>query len=38
MQRTDSFEKILLLGEIKGGRKRDDRERDVWMASPTQWT
>ena len=25
MQRTDSFEKILMLGKIKGGRRRDDR-------------
>ena len=35
MQRTDSFEKTLMLGKIEGS---DDRGRDDWMASPTQWT
>ena len=25
MQRTDSFEKSLMLGKIEGGRRRDDR-------------
>ena len=25
MQRTDSFEKTLMLGKIEGGRRRDDR-------------
>ena len=35
MQRTDSFEKTLMLGNIEG-RRRDDREWDGWMASPTQ--
>ena len=39
MQRTDSFEKILMLGKIEGRRRRqDDRELDGWMASLTQWT
>ena len=38
MQRTDSFEKILMLGRIEGGRRRGWRGWDGWMASPTQWT
>ena len=42
MQRTDSFEKTLMLGKIeerlKMGGKGDDRGCDGWMASPTQWT
>ena len=38
MWRTDSLENILMLGKIKGRRKRDDRGGDGWMASPTQWT
>ena len=38
MQRADSFEKTLMLGKIKGGRKGDDRGWDGWMSSPTQWT
>ena len=38
MRRTDSLEKILMLGKIEGGRRRDDREWDGWMASLTQWT
>ena len=37
MQRTNSFEKTLMLGKIEG-RERDDRRWDGWMASPTQWT
>ena len=37
MQRTDSFEKTLMLGKIEGGR-RDHRGWDGWMASLTQWT
>ena len=35
MQRTDFFEKTLMLGKIEGGRRGDDREWDGWMASPT---
>ena len=35
MRRTDSFEKTLMLGKIKGRRRRG---RQGWMASPTQWT
>ena len=38
MQRADSFEKTLMLRKIEGGREGDDRGRDGWMASPTQWT
>ena len=37
MWRADSFEKILMLGKIEGG-KGNDREWDGWMASLTQWT
>ena len=36
MQRVDSSEKTLMLGGI-GGRRRDDRGWDGWMASPTRW-
>ena len=36
MQRTDSFEKTLMLGKIEGGRRRGGW--NGWMASPTQWT
>ena len=35
MQRTDSFEKTLMLGNIEG-RRGDDRGWDGWMASPAQ--
>ena len=38
IRRTDSFEKTLLLGRLKAGRKGDDKGWDGWMASPTQWT
>ena len=34
MRRTDSLEKILMLGKIEGV----DRGWGGWMASPTQWT
>ena len=37
MGRVDS-EKTLTLGGIGGRRRGDDRGRDGWMASPTQWT
>ena len=37
MQRIDSLEETLMLGEIGGKRKRDDRGWDGWMASLTQW-
>ena len=38
MQRTDSFEKTLMLERLKAGGEGDDRGLDGWMASPTQWT
>ena len=37
MQRADSLEKTLMLGGV-GGRRRDDRRWDGWMASLTWWT
>ena len=38
MQRTDSFEKTLMLGKIEGMRKRG-WQRMRWLdGSPTQWT
>uniref|UniRef100_A0AC11DNY0 Uncharacterized protein n=1 Tax=Ovis aries TaxID=9940 RepID=A0AC11DNY0_SHEEP len=40
VQRSDSFEKTLMLGKIDGGRRRGQQRMtpDSWMASPTQWT
>ena len=38
MQRTDSFEKTLMLGKTEVGGEGDDRGWDGWMASRTQWT
>ena len=38
MRRADSFEKTLMLGRLKSGGEGDDRRRDGWMASLTQWT
>ena len=38
MWRTDSLEKILMLERLKVGGEGDDRGRDGWMASLTQWT
>ena len=38
MQRADSLEKTLMLGKIEGGRRRDNRRWDGWVASLTQWT
>ena len=38
MQRTDSFEKTLMLGKIEGRGQGDDRGWDGWMASLTKWT
>ena len=38
MQRTDSFEKTLMLGKIEGRRRRGWEDEMGWMASPTQWT
>ena len=36
MQRTDSFEKTLMLGKIEGRRRRERQRYGGWMASPTQ--
>ena len=38
MRRTDSLEKILMLGKTEAGGKGDDRGRDGWTASLTRWT
>ena len=38
MRRADSLEKTLMLGKNGGGRRRDDRGWDGWMASLTQRT
>ena len=38
MQRTDSLEKTLMLGEIEGRRRRGRQKIDGRMASLTQWT
>ena len=38
IQRTDSFEKTLMLGMIEGRGRGDNRGWDGWMASPTQRT
>ena len=39
MQRADSLEKTLMLGKTEGRRRRRwQRIKDDWMASPTQWT
>ena len=35
---VDSLEKTLMLGGIRGRRRRDNRRWDGWMASPTRWT
>ena len=38
MQRADSLGKPLMLEKIEGIGEGDDRGRDGWMASLTQWT
>ena len=38
MRRTDSLEKTLMLGKIKGKRRSGQQKMRHWMASPTQWT
>ena len=38
MQRTDSSEKTLMLGKIKGRRRKRWQRWDGWMASLIQWT
>ena len=37
IQKTDLLEKILLLGNIEGRRRRDDGGWGVWTVSPNQW-
>ena len=45
MQRTDSFEKTMMLGKLEGRSRRgqlddyddDEDDGDGWMASPAQW-
>ena len=37
MQRTDSFEKTLMLGKIEGSRRRGRQRMRCLMASLTQW-
>ena len=38
MWRADSLEKTLILRKTRAAGEGDERERDGWMASPTQWT
>ena len=38
MWRAKSMEKTLMLGKIKGRRRRGWQEWDGWMATSTQWT
>ena len=38
MQRTDSFEKTLMLGKIEGRRRRGWQRMDEWTTSPTRLT
>ena len=38
MRRADLLGKTLMLGGIRGRRRRRDRGWDGWMASPTRWT
>ena len=38
MQRADSFEKTLMLGETEGRRRRGKQRMRCWMASLTQCT
>ena len=38
MRRTDTLEKILMLGRLKARGKGDERGWDGWMTSPTRWT
>ena len=38
MQRTDSLEKILILGKIEAGGEVDNRGWDGWITSLSQWT
>ena len=36
--RANSLEKTLMLGKIKGRRRRGHQRMRCWMTSPTQWT
>ena len=38
MQRVDSLEETLMLGEIGGRGEGDNPGLDGWMASQTRWT
>ena len=38
MQRTDSLEKILMLGRLMAGGEGDNRGRDGWIAFLMRWT
>ena len=38
MQRADSFEQILMLGNIEGWRRRGQQRMRWWMASAARWT
>ena len=38
MWRTDSLKKTWCWERLRAGGEGDDRGRDSWMASPTQWT
>ena len=38
IQRADSLEKTLILGNMRAGGEGNDRGCDGWMASLTQWT
>ena len=38
MPRTDSLEKTLILGKIKGRKRRGPQRMRCWLASSTQWT
>ena len=38
IRRANSLENTLMLGSIKGRRRRGDRGWDGWMASQAQWT
>ena len=38
MQRADWLEKTMMLGKTEGQEEKDDRGRDGWMPSLTQWT
>ena len=37
IERADSFAKTLILGKIEARGEGDDRGRDGWIASLTQW-